>query len=165
MLLQAIFILVSVVTLGMALMVVLHRNLFMSALFLIGSFFGVAALYVLLEAEFLAVVQVIIYVGAIATLIIFAIMLSRGMMTGRTSPYNAQALWAGVGCILLGAVLFYVVALRVHWPVVAKEVPADTIAQLGASLVGHYVIPFEVASVLLLAALIGAVMIAREKEI
>ena len=165
MVLQAIFILIALFTIGSALMVVLHRNLFISALFLIASFFGVAVIYVLLEAEFIAVAQILIYIGAIATLIVFAIMLSRGMMTGRTSPRNAQALWAGLGSVILGIALLYVVVYRVQWPVVQKDVPADAIARLGSALVGRYVIPFEVASVLLLAALIGAVMIAREKEV
>ena len=163
--LQVIFIIVRLFTLVSALMVVLHRNLFISALFLVASFFGVAVIYLLLEAEFLAVAQILIYIGAIATLIVFAIMLSRGMMTGRTSPYNAQAVWAGLGSVVLGLVLLYVVAFRVQWPVVEQEVPPDAIEQLGRALVGPYVIPFEVASVLLLAALIGAVMIAREREV
>ncbi len=163
--LQVIFIIVSLFTLVSALMVVLHRNLFISALFLVASFFGVAVIYLLLEAEFLAVAQILIYIGAIATLIVFAIMLSRGMMTGRTSPYNAQAVWAGLGSVVLGLVLLYVVAFRVQWPVVEQEVPPDAIEQLGRALVGPYVIPFEVASVLLLTALIGAVMIAREREV
>ncbi len=165
MVLQAVFFLTALLTLGSALMVVLHRNLFISALFLIASFFGVAVFYVLLEAEFLAVAQILIYIGAIATLIVFAIMLSRGMMTGRTSPRNRQALWAGVGSIVLGALLLYTVALRVDWPVVRQPVPADVIQRLGSALVGPYVIPFELASLLLMAALIGAVMIAREKEV
>ncbi len=164
MVLEGVFIIVSLFTLASALMVVTHRNLFISALFLVSTFFGVAALYVLLEAEFLAVAQILVYIGAIATLIIFAIMLSRGMMMGRTSPYNAQALWAGIGSVVLGLLLLYVVSFRVDWPVTDAQVPADTISNLGAALVGHYVIPFEVASVLLLAALVGAVMIAREKE-
>ncbi len=164
MVMQVVFLLVSLFTVACAFMVVTHRNLFSSALFLVGTFFGVAALYVLLEAEFLAVAQVLIYVGAIATLIVFAIMLTRGMMSGRTSPRNEQAVWAGLGSIVLGVVFLYLVVYRVNWPVVEKAVPADTIERLGASLVGHYLIPFELASVLLLAALIGAVLIAREKE-
>ncbi len=164
MVIQVVFLLVSLFTLVSAFMVVTHRNLFISALFLVASFFGVAALYVLLEAEFLAVAQILIYIGAIATLIVFAIMLTRGMMSGRTSPHNDQAVWAGLGSIVLGLLLLYLVVYRAHWPVVKKAVPADTIARLGSALVGHYLIPFELASVLLLAALIGAVLIAREKE-
>ncbi len=165
MILKVVFLLVSLFTVGSALMVVTHKNLFSSALFLVASFFGVAALYVLLEAEFLAVAQVLIYVGAIATLIIFAIMLTRGMMSGRTSPRNDQAAWAGLASVVLGLVLLYVVVFRVQWPVVEKPVPPDAIEQLGRALVGRYVVPFEVASVLLLAALVGAVLIAREKEV
>ena len=165
MVLQGVFLITALLTLGSALMVVLHRNLFISALFLIASFFGIAVFYVLLEAEFLAVAQVLIYIGAIATLIVFAIMLSRGMMTGRTSPRNAQALWAGIGSVVLGLALLYVVVFQVNWPVVDRPVPEDMIQRLGAGLVTDYVIPFELASLLLMAALIGAVMLAREKEV
>lgn len=165
MVLQVVFLLTALFTLGSALMVVLHRNLFISALFLVASFFGVAVFYILLEAEFLAVAQVLIYIGAIATLIVFAIMLSRGMMTGRTSPRNNQAFWAGLGSLVLAVLLLYTVVFRVQWPVVQRSVPGDIISRLGSALVSEYVIPFELASLLLMAALIGAVMIAREKEV
>ena len=81
---QAIFLPIALFTAVCALLVVLTPNLFHNALALIGSFFGVTAVYVMLEAEFLAVSQVLIYVGAISTLITFAIMLTRGMMYGVT---------------------------------------------------------------------------------
>ena len=80
---QVIFIILSVVTLACAVVVVASRNLFHSALFLALAFVGVAGLYLLLEAEFLAGIQILIYVGAIVTLIIFAIMLSRDLMSKR----------------------------------------------------------------------------------
>lgn len=163
MLVQAIFILVSIATLGAALLVVLARNLFHSALFLAASFFGVAVLYVLLEAEFLAVVQVLIYVGAIATLIVFAIMLSRGGVQRGVPVFNAEWAIVAVGVALLGGILI-VLLTQVAWPVSTAAPPADLIARLGRAFVGPYVIPFEVASALLVAALIGAILIAREKE-
>jgi NAD(P)H-quinone oxidoreductase subunit 6 len=123
----------------------------------------VAGLYVVLEAEFLAVAQVLIYVGAIATLIVFAIMLSRGMMMGRTAHLNDQWVVAAVGAFALFIALTTVVR-SVSWPVVEAAVPPDAIARVGELLVTDYVIPFEAASVLLLVALIGAIIIARETD-
>ena len=95
--LQFIFIILSVITLGAALAVVTSKNLFHSALFMVLSFVGVAGLYVLLEAGFLAAVQILVYVGAIAILIIFAIMLTRRLMAKDLVQRNAngasQAWW------------------------------------------------------------------------
>ncbi len=146
-----------------ALTVVLSRNLFHSALALVGALFGVAGLYLLLEAEFLAISQILVYVGAIATLIIFAIMLTRGIMLGRTSPTNHQALPATIMSVLLFVVLGGILA-SVPWPEVGASLPeAETmLADLGVALATTYVIPFETVGVLLLVALVGAVMLARD---
>jgi len=104
--LQAVFVVLSLVTLGAAAMVVTSRSLFRSALWLILAFFGIAGFFVLLNAEFLAVVQVLVYIGAISTLIIFAIMLSRNVMDLKDQRFNEQ--WGLVaGC----AVLLFVVLL------------------------------------------------------
>lgn len=157
------FVIISLVTLGSGLMVVTQRNLLRSALWLVLTFFGIAGLFILLQAEFLAVTQVLIYVGAIATLIIFAIMLSRGVMDPNAPPFNSQPLIVGAVVLVL-AVLLSGVVLNIPWPVAPGQPPADVIQQLGADFVNAYVIPFEVASVLLVAAMIGAIIIARERE-
>lgn len=160
---SVIFAILAGITLGSALMVVTSRNLLHSALWLIASFFGIAGVFILLQAEFLAVVQVLIYVGAIAMLIIFAIMLTRRIMDPQQPRFNSQ--WGLVGGF--AALLFVglaAVATRVAWPVVVGEVPADAIAQLGIDFVGIYAVPFEIASVLLVVAMIGAIIIARERE-
>ena len=160
---RVVFILFSAVTLGAAVGVVAARNLFRSALWLVLAFFGIAGLFVLLDAEFLAVVQVLVYIGAIATLIIFAVMLSRGVMDPAQPRFNDQ--WRAVlGVVAVLAVVLAALVTRIAWPVAAGEVPADAIQRLGADFVGPYVIPFEVASVLLVAAMIGAIIIARERE-
>ena len=161
---QVVFIILSIAALGGALGVVFARNLFRSALALVLSFVGVAGFYVLLEAELLAMIQILVYVGAIAILIIFAIMLSRRMMSSETQPWNEQ--WVGaiiVAVVLFAALVFLLV--RMDWPTTEAQVPADSISQLGQALVSpdFYVLPFEVASVLLLVALVGAVIIAREQ--
>ncbi len=158
-----IFVICSLVTLGAALAVVTSKNLFHSALFLVLSFVGVAGLYVLLEAPFLAAVQVLVYVGAIAILIVFAIMLTRRLMARDLVQRNAQWGWSA-----LASVLFFValglVLIRVNWPVVEAAVPKETISILGQDLMNTYLVPFEVASVLLLVALVGSIIIARERE-
>jgi NADH-quinone oxidoreductase subunit J len=158
-----VFIILSLVTLGAALAVVISKNLFHSALFLILSFVGVASLYVLLEAPFLAAVQVLVYVGAIAILIVFAIMLTRRLMAEDLVQRNAQWGWSALGAVLLFVALG-VILFQVNWPVVEAAVPKETISALGQDLMGRYLVPFEVASVLLLVALVGSIIIARERE-
>jgi NADH:ubiquinone oxidoreductase subunit 6 (subunit J) len=160
---SVIFVILAVITLLSALMVVTSRNLLHSALWLIASFFGIAGVFILLQAEFLAIVQVLVYIGAISMLIVFAIMLTRRIMDPQQPRFNSQ--WGLVGGF---ATLLFVglaaVVTRVAWPVVVGEVPADAIAQLGADFVGLYAVPFEIASVLLVVAMIGAIIIARERE-
>jgi NADH:ubiquinone oxidoreductase subunit 6 (subunit J) len=161
--LRAVFIVLGLVTLGAAAMVVTTRSLFRSALWLILAFFGIAAIFILLNAEFLAVVQVLIYIGAISTLIIFAIMLSRNALDSKGQRFNEQ--WGVVaGFSVLLFVILVALLTRVNWPVSAESVPTDAIARLGEAFVGTYVVPFEVASVLLVVAMIGAIIIARERE-
>lgn len=159
----AMFILFALITLGAALMVVTTRNLLHSALWLIATFFGIAGIFVMLQAEFLAIVQVLIYIGAISTLVIFAVMLTRRLMDPQQPRFNNQ--WGLVGGF--AALLFVglaAVVTRVPWPVAAGEVPTDAIQQLGMDFVGAYAVPFEVASILLVVAMIGAIIIARERS-
>jgi NADH:ubiquinone oxidoreductase subunit 6 (subunit J) len=164
---KIIFIILSAIALVGAAGVVLHRNLFRAALFLILSFVGVAGLYILLEVEFLALVQVLVYVGAIAILIIFAVMLSRQLMSPDFRARNEQWLVGLVAALCLFVVLAIVLGFVVEWPTPADptEVPRDMISQLGQALVSpeQFILVFEVASVLLLVALVGAVIIARER--
>lgn len=160
---QVMFIVLSLVTLASAVMVVVARSMFRAALWLVLTFFGIAGLFILLHAEFLAVAQILIYVGAISTLIIFAIMLSRGVMDPDARRFNEQwGVVAGFAAVLF--VLLAAVLTRTGWPVAVADVPPDAIQRLGSDFVGSYVIPFEVASVLLVVAMIGAIIIAREQE-
>jgi NADH:ubiquinone oxidoreductase subunit 6 (subunit J) len=161
---QVVFIILSAVALVGALGVVTNRNLFRAALFLVLSFVGVAGFYILLEAELLAMIQLLVYVGAISILIIFAVMLSRKLMSPDFQAQNEQ--W--LGGLLVAVALFVLLAfilLSVSWPTVQAGVPADAISELGQALVSpnQFVLVFEVASVLLLVALVGAVIIARER--
>lgn len=159
---QIVFLVIGLATVLCGLMVVTSRNLFHAALWLVGSFFGVAAIYATLAAEFLAVAQVLIYIGAISTLIVFAIMLSRGMMLGRIVMRNYQWAISAVVAVLIFALLV-VFLLQINWPVVEQAMPPNTIALIGQELVTTYLIPFEVIGLLLSVALIGAILVARER--
>lgn len=165
---QIIFILMAAATLGAALMVVTSRNLVHSALWLVVALFGVAVTFVLLEAGFLAVVQVVVYIGAIAILMIFAIMLTRNI-AGESGPrFNANWSWAALVGLVTIVVLFFLLS---SWPGITTAIlplarPEKTLEDLGVALVSPdgFVLPFEVASVLLLAALIGAVVVAWDRK-
>ena len=117
----------------------------------------------LLEAEFLAVSQMIIYIGAISTLIIFAIMLTRSVMGREAGGLNKYALLVAAAATALFVALAWLLN-TVRFDVNPQAVPDDAIAQIGEGLVSVYVIPFEVASVMLLVALVGAIMLARERH-
>lgn len=166
-----VFLIFAVLTLGSALLVVTTRNLFHGALYLMASLFGVAGLFVLLAAPFLAGVQVVVYIGAIAILIIFAIMLTP-QVTAMRSVHTDH--WP---MAVAAAALFFVLLLLVVTPLMDElgvddfaadftqknpvDVPADSLIRLGEQLVDPqgFMLPFEVASVLLMAALIGAVLL------
>ena len=164
-----VFIAMTVLTLGGGIGVVFARSLFHSALFLIMSFVGVAGYFALLSAGFLAVIQLMIYVGAIAILILFAIMFDRqaAMMptlkAAGSSETNRQW-WLSLPIVLIFFFLLYTVLGAVAWPVNLDAEPvADMVTELGLAFLGSYLIPFEVVGVLLSVALIGGVILARER--
>ena len=161
--LEIAFWVLAAVIVGAALAVVLQRNIFRAALFLVLCFFTVAGIYVILSADFLAGAQVLIYVGAIGVLIIFAIMLTPE--TQRGSPSGRLRLPALlVGLLFLATMVFVVVST--DWHVVA-EIPTEpttsAIAQALFSGEEGFVLAFEIAAALLLAAIIGAIVLVREK--
>lgn len=152
----------AVVAIAAALSVVLLRNVFRAALSLILCFLAVASIFVTLSADFLAAVQVLIYVGAIAVLIILAIMLTRDVQRG--SPSNKLRIPAFIVAILfLGAVSFAM--LNTQWPVSGIPPQEPTTAALAGKLFseGGFILPLEIAAVLLLAAILGAIVLVREK--
>ena len=155
------FFVVAGITLVGGLLVATLRNVMHAALGLVLSFFGVAGLYVVLDAGFIAAVQVLVYIGAISVLILFAIMLTRGLMTKTLAPANSQWIAAAAIALVLFVLLFFI-AIGTNWPLGPLQVSGDMIPKIGTELVTTYVLPFEVASLLLLAALIGAIVIARE---
>jgi len=158
-----VFAAVSLVTLGGAIAVVTNKNVLHSAYYLVLAFVGIAAVYVLLEAPFIAVIQVLIYIGAIAILIIFAIMLTRRLMSKDMEQRNNQWIWSALGALALFGVLGWLV-YNANWPVIEAAVPKEPITLMGEELLSTYVVPFEIASVLLLAALVGSILIGRERD-
>jgi NADH-quinone oxidoreductase subunit J len=155
------FFVMAAITLGGALMAVAARNLIRAALGLIIALVGIAGIYFVLEAEFVAVVQILIYVGAISVLILFAVMLTRGLMKRDLPAQNAQWIAAVFISLLMFAALLYVV-VSTNWRAVETKVAGDLIPKIGAELMTTYLLPFEAVSLLLLAALVGAIVIARE---
>jgi len=156
------FWLLAIVAILSALGVVLLRNVFRSALSLILCFLSVAGIYVTLQADFLAAIQVLVYIGAISILIILAIMLTRDMPQG--SPANNLRIPA----LIVGVLFFVIVAwamTNTQWSVSATAPQAPTTSGIGEKLFGAngFILPVEIIPVLLLAAIIGAIVLVREK--
>lgn len=163
------FWLLAVVSVGAALGVILLRDVLRAALFLVLCFFAIALIYLTLNADFLAAVQVLIYIGAISVLLIFAILLTRGVQRG--SPFNRLKFPALVTMGLMLAILVLVFT-GTDWPTLAAPATEQvalnepTTAAVGAALfhrVKGFILPFEIAALLLLAAIIGAIALVREK--
>jgi NADH-quinone oxidoreductase subunit J len=165
---QIIFLIVAGATLASALMVVGTHHLVHAALWLVATLFGVAIVYAMLNAGFIAVVQVVVYIGAIAILFIFAVMLTRKDMRD-SGPQHNKNWWAGA-LVSLGmfSTMTYLLQLWSGFSKTASALPSDfdAVGLLGEALVSPnaYVLPFEVASVLLLAAMVGAVYVAFSRK-
>jgi NADH-quinone oxidoreductase subunit J len=135
-------------------------NLVHSAFFLVLTFLGVAGIYVLLNADYLAVVQVLIYIGAISILLVFGVMLTRRGDVNESNLFNRyknQALVVTFGLFVIMAVS----AVMTQWKVSTAEPPQSTIMLISNILLNEQVIPFEAAGILLLSALIGAIIIGK----
>jgi NADH-quinone oxidoreductase subunit J len=166
--LNILFLAVGTITLIAAVMVVSAKSLVHSALWLVLTLFGVGVLYILLDAGFFAVAQVLIYIGAIAILFIFAVMLTRRIMSDTGPSLNANWWLAGLVVMLLFAGVVYMLSQSPIFNVVAPELTSeeDFLSNLGQALVSPtgYLLPFELASVLLVAAMIGAIYAAYAKK-
>src|SRR5512138_2779979 len=146
---QIIFLLVALFTLGSGLMVVTTRNLVHAALWLVATLFGVAVTYALLHANFLAVVQVVVYIGAIAILFIFAVMLTRKDMREQGPQMNPNWWLGGVLAVLVFGGLLFLLQGWSGLGTTAADIPTgfDAISELGNALTSPnaFVLPFEVA--------------------
>ena len=159
----AIFYVFAAITVGAAAIVVLARSLIYSAFALLFTFFGVAGLYVMLGADFLAATQLLIYVGGILVLLLFGVMLTHKLYDLDLKSEVTQFLPG----LIVSAGIFGLLALtatRTRWATGVGRAPEATTADIGRLFMGSYLLPFEAASVLLLVALMGAAMIVRRSK-
>lgn len=159
----AAFLILSAVTLIPAVVVVTSKNIVRSALALVPTFLGITGLYILLQAEFVAGIQVLIYAGAITVLILFVIMLTEGGTGIRIRQVNEQVPVGALASAVLAALLIWVF-LRTPWPQGSGALPEYTASQIGTTLLSSMVLVFEITSLVLLISLIGAIIIARRER-
>ena len=156
----------AAITVAGCLMVLISRNLLHALVFLVLAFLGMAGLFVTLSADFIAVAQILIYAGSIAVLMVFAIMLTPlAARDNANSLYVLPALASGLG--MAGIIAF--VAVLTPWgqlrgAELAANDPVTTVSAIGDLLLGRYVLPFEVASVLLFFALLGAIVLVHDRR-
>ena len=160
---QITFAALSIVLVGSALAVVLSKNLFHAVLWLALALTGTAGVFLLLDAEFLAAVQLLLYAGGIITIVVFAIVVTERLIGERLTQTNMRI----GGGALIAAVLFgFVVSVLVRHPLPASrpEMPGDLTRTLGEAVLTRYVLPFELLAVLMLAGMLGAIYFARPEE-
>lgn len=157
-----VFYAIAALTVGSALIAAFSRSIIYSAFALLGTFMGVAGLYILLAADFVAVVQVLVYVGGILVLTIFAVMLTHRVSDVQISNRSVGRGWAlvivGGMMALMGRAIF-----QVNWSQTEEIQIAPTTYGIGNAFLGEYILPFELASVVLLAALVGAIVLSRKE--
>ncbi|HEY7218810.1 MAG TPA: NADH-quinone oxidoreductase subunit J [Candidatus Binatia bacterium] len=158
----AVFYLIALITVGSAAMVALSKNIIYSAFSLLGTFMGVAGIYIFLGADFVAAVQVLIYVGGILVLILFAVMLTHRITDVEVTNRAAGRIPA---LIIIGVLIYLLIeTVRATPWIKAKAVTyAATTATIGDLFLDTYLLPFELASLVLLAAMIGAVVLSRKE--
>jgi len=162
MLAQVIFYALAALTVGSAVLVAFSRNIVYSTFALLGAFMGVVGIYILLAADFVAMVQLLVYVGGILVLTIFAVMLTAGI--GDVAVSNREVgTGPAVFTVGIAALVMLYAVMRTQWQQGAPATLAPTTYAIGNAFLGDYVLPFEVASLVLLAALIGAIVISRHE--
>jgi len=166
----AVFLVASILALFCSIMMVTRKNPIHSALWLIVTFFSIAVIYLSLQAQFIAIAQVMVYAGAIMMLIIFVIMLIQleieGLKRGRLS--GAKIIGLFITVILFLEIAAALMAFRGSAAKVATASTTPegmgTVASVGTALYGKFLFPFEVASILLLIGVVGAVVLARKRK-
>jgi NADH-quinone oxidoreductase subunit J len=153
----------SVVLIAGSLAVVLSKNLFHSVLYLAVALVATAGVFLLLEAEFLAAVQVLLYAGGVVTIVVFAIMLTERLVGARLSQVNRRV---GAGLVVSLALLVTILAFvrRADLPGARPPMAFDLTRAIGSDLLTRFVLPFELLAVLFLASLLGALYFARKEE-
>jgi NADH:ubiquinone oxidoreductase subunit 6 (subunit J) len=158
------FVIIAVLTLASAVAAMSLRNLVHCALMLMVTFAGLAAAYLQLDAQFVGFAQILVYLGAVAILIVFAILLTRGSEPPRHSIFSASwVVGVGIAATVFGVLSGLILSSRM----LTREIrppPEATVRQIGEQLMGKFILPLEVVGLLLTAALIGAVIIAMHER-
>jgi len=158
-----IFYLFAAVTLVSGLMVVSSGNIVRSAFYLLATLFGISGLYVLLGADFVAVTQIMVYIGGILILLLFGVMLTSDITNVEIKKGKTAVLPAVIGVgVLLGSITS--ILMRTNWKIELSKIPQTTTYDLGKLLLTDYVLIFELLGILLLIALIGAASMARRDQ-
>jgi NADH-quinone oxidoreductase subunit J len=163
---QALFYFFSVMAVASAILMVTRRNIVHGAVFLISTLLATAGIFLLLQAEFLFVVQIILYVGGIMVLFVFVIMLVNLDVSLRQVQFNRQKYVAIVLTIVLAAQVFFALWIARHGVNLTSRdaaMPARNTEAIADAIFQHYMLPFEIASILLLVAMIGAVVMAKRR--
>ena len=158
---EIIFYLFAVITVLSAFFVVTTRSIVYSAFYLLFTFFGVAGIYVLLGADFIAVVQLVVYVGGILILLLFGVMLTNRITNLQIKSGTVKIIPAAIGIALFAGILGASL-LNTKWKSINSEFPLSTAHTIGLLLMQQYAVVFELLGILLLITLIGAASIARE---
>lgn len=158
-----IFYIFAAITVVSGVITVTSKNIIYAAFSLLFTFFGVAGLYVLLGADFISIVQIIVYVGGILILLLFGVMLTNKVTSTDIKSGSVNVLPAVIGVALFAGALISII-IRTKWTETPGEIPLSTAGTLGSVLLNEYVIIFELLAVLLLIALIGAASIARRTK-
>lgn len=160
------FYFLAALIIGFSAVVVFSKNIMYSAFALLFTLFGVAGLYILLSADFLAVTQLMLYIGGILVLIIFGVVLTSkitGIDVKSGSLGTLQLVASGFICLVIAASLIFTF-VSTNWHLEASEEVDSTVEQIGNELLTNYLLAFEAASMLLLLAIVGAALIARKKK-
>lgn len=157
--LDVIFILLALLTGGAAILTVISRNLVHAALFLATTLAGIGAIFILMRADFVGLVQIVVYVGAITVLFLFGLMLTRAPIGREALDSRSQPMALAVSATLF--VVLTTLIVLAFGDVASTEPTGVPITELGTAIFSEWVFPFELVSMLLLAALVGAVMLAR----
>lgn len=162
------FFLIALFLIACGVMLLSLKKVIYMALAIGGVFIGCAAIFLMLEAEFLAFIQVLLYAGAITIMMLFAIMLTKHDEMEQPQAITAHPVWAAIGAAGFGLVILWVVKFSgIKWPQASAESPfqgQDNVKMIGEALFSLYVIPFELVSVVLIVALVGAITLANKEE-
>lgn len=161
---DVVFLVLAGVLLGSSLMVVMSRNIIRSGLYMVLAFAGLAGFYALMGATIVAAAQVLIYVGAISVLILFAVMLTQSKSGPARLVFHSQA-WAAAIASVVVALLLVMSVMFTTWPLAMPTSIAQSAHDVAQLLFSDYVLAFEVISLLLLAAVIGGIYLARRDSI